>query len=62
MRDVGPYIHSAGRVMDHENYVWVSVIFEWSGLIQVKKMAMLTISKGSMILRGITELLVKDQR
>ena len=45
MRDVGPYAR-VGRVADHENCTWVSVIFECSGSVRVKKKATLTISEG----------------
>ena len=61
MRDVGPYTR-VGRVADCENCAWASVIFYHSGSIQVKKKATLTISKGSMILRGLAELHLIDQR
>ena len=52
MRDIG-------RVADHENCMWASAIFEHSGLTQVK-MAIVTISEGSTILRGLTELPLKN--
>ena len=61
VRDVAPYTR-VGRVADHENCVWASAIFERSGLTQVKKKAILTISKGSTILRGFIELRLKDRR
>ena len=61
MCDVGPYTR-VGRVADRENYAWASTIFEHSGSIRVKKKATLTISKGSMILRGLAELRLIDQR
>ena len=47
---------------DCENFAWASMIFEHSGLIRVKKKATLTISKGNMILRGLAELRLIDQR
>ena len=47
---------------DRENCTWASTIFERSGSIRVKKKAILTISKGSTILRGLTELRLIDQR
>ena len=47
---------------DHENYVWASAIFEYSGSISVKKKATLIISEGSTILRGLAELWLIDQR
>ena len=47
---------------DRENCAWASAIFERSGSIQVKKKATLTVSKGSTILRGLTELRLIDQR
>ena len=51
-----------GRVVDRENCVWASTIFKHSGSIRLKKKATLTISEGSTILRGITELRLIDQR
>ena len=59
--DIGPYTR-VRRVADHENYTWASAIFECSGSIRVKKKAILTISEGSTILRGLTELRLIDQR
>ena len=61
MHDVAPYTR-VGRVADRENRTWASVIFKHSGLTQVKKKAILTISEGSTILRGFTELRLKDPR
>ena len=58
MCDVGPYTR-VGRVADRENCVWVSTIFEHSGSIRVEKKA---IGEGSMILRGLAELYLIDQR
>ena len=49
-------------VADRENCAWASAIFERSGSITVKKKATLTISEGSMILRGLAELRLIDQR
>ena len=51
---VGPYAR-VGRVADRENCVcyWASAIFKHSGSIRVKK-AILAISEGSIILRGLT--------
>ena len=48
--------------MDHENCMWASTIIECSASIAVKKKATLTISEGSMILRGLAELCLIDQR
>ena len=45
---------------DHENCAWASAISEHSCLTQVKKKAIVTISEGSTILRGLTELRLKD--
>ena len=59
MHDVTPYTR-VGRVVDRENCAWASVIFEHSGLTQVKKKAIQTISEGSTILRGFIELCLKD--
>ena len=61
MRDIGPYTR-VGRVADRENCMWASTILEHSGSIAVKKKATLTISEGSTILRGLTELRLIDQR
>ena len=61
MRDVGRYTR-VGRVADRENCVWPIAIFKRSGSIWVKKKATLTISEGSMILRGLAELHLIDQR
>ena len=47
---------------DRENCAWASAIFECSGSIRVKKKATLTVSEGSTILRGLTELRLIDQR
>ena len=49
MRDVGPYT-GVGRMANHENCMWASVIFEHSSTIWVKKKATLCISEGSTIL------------
>ena len=59
--DVGPYTR-VGRVADREICAWASAIFKRSGSIRMKKKTTLTISKGSMILRGIKELRLIDQR
>ena len=61
VRDVDPYTR-VGRVADGENCTWASTIFKRSGSIWVKKKATLTISEGSMILRGLAELRLIDQR
>ena len=61
VRDVGPYTR-VGRVVGRENCVWVSAISEHSCLTRVKMKAILTISKGSTILRGLTEQRLKDRR
>ena len=61
VRDVGPYTR-VGRVADRENCAWASAISERSGLTRVKKKAILTISEGSTILRGLTELRLKHRR
>ena len=58
MHDVAPYTR-VGRVADRENCVWASAIFERSGLTQAKMKAILTISEGSTILRGLTEICLK---
>ena len=61
MHDVGPYTR-LGREVDHESCAWASTTFNRSGSIRMKKKATLTISEGSMILRGLTELHLIDQR
>ena len=61
VQNVGPYTR-VGRVADHENYTCVSVIFERSGSVWVKKKATLVINEGSMILRGLAALYLIDQR
>ena len=62
MRDVGPYTCRVGSVADRENCAWATAIFECSGSMRVKKKVTLTVSEGSTILRGLTEVRLIDQR
>ena len=45
-----------GMVVDRENCMWASTIFERSGLIWAKKKATLTMNEGRTILRGLAGL------